>query len=347
MGVVAVLAGGRSPEHDISLQSGSQVLQNLGPRWRRWPVLLDRDGQWWPAGSAVEGDAADGFRWSSMRPMTPGGAMQFLVQEADVDVVFPVLHGPFGEDGSVQGMLDLHGIPFVGSGCAASAVAMDKIRTRESLSFHGIPMPTAVVPSQPLARLDEATLCSSIEAEVGYPCFLKVDVSGSSLGVHRAANRDDVAEFLQENRHRGRRVMAEALVEGEEITVAVLGNAGGELVPLPPVGIYPADDTFFTYRVKYDPALCDEIVPPRGLDDAQIQAAQQVALTCHEALQCDGMSRTDMIVGDDGLLVLEVNTIPGLTEVSLLPKAAKAGGFPFPALLDRLLELALERGAGR
>ena len=343
---IAVLAGGRSPEHDVSIQSGTQVLRHLGAGFEVWPVFLDRAGRWWPASEPVSPPrAVQGFRSPGQAPRAPGGALEFLLETARVDVVFPVLHGPHGEDGSVQGMLELHGVPFVGAGCAASAMAMDKIRTRECLTFHGIPMAPAHLPHAPLARADAADTAAAIEAGLGFPCFLKVDVSGSTIGVQRAEGPDDVAVFLHANRNAGRRFLAEALVTGEEITVAVLGNSGDDLQPLPPVGIYPVEDDYFTYEAKYTAALCEEVVPPRGLDAAAIDAVQVLASTCHQVLQCDGMSRVDMIVGVDGPVVLEVNTIPGLTEVSLFPRAAAAAGLPFDVLLERLVELALQRGA--
>lgn len=344
MAVVAVLAGGRSPEHEVSLQSGTQVFQNMAPAWTPWPVLLDRDGQWWPARiAAPDRVVPEGFRWPSMQPMSPGAALEFLLEEARAEVVFPVLHGPFGEDGSVQGMLELHGVPFVGSGCAASAVAMDKIRTRECLTYHGISMPRAVVPDELLAAVDADSISARIASEIGFPCFLKVDVSGSSLGVQRAAGPGDVSEFIHAHRHAGRRLLVEAPVSGEELTVPVLGNSGDSIRALTPVGIYPREDRYFTYAAKYDAALCEEIVPPRGLDEAAIAAVESIGERCHRALQCDGMSRTDIIMGPDGPVVLEVNTIPGLTDVSLLPRAAAAVGLDFPALIDRLLELAMQR----
>ena len=344
MAVVAVLAGGRSPEHDVSLQSASQVLQNMGPSWSPWPVFLDRDGQWWPARTAAPGRVVpDDFRWPSMTPMRPGAALEFLLEEAGADVVFPVLHGPFGEDGSVQGMLELHGVPFVGSGCAASAVAMDKIRTRECLAYHGIPMPRVELPREPLSQVNGDAIAARIGDEIGFPCFLKVDVSGSTLGVQYAAGPADVVEFVREHRHAGRRFLAEALVTGEEITVPVLGNSGEQLIALPPVGIYPREDKYFTYAAKYTASLCEEVVPPRGLDEDAIAEVQVLAERCHRALQCDGMSRTDIIMGPEGPMVLEVNTIPGLTEVSLLPRSAAAAGLDFPALIDRLLELSMQR----
>ena len=151
----------------------------------------------------------------------------------------------------------------------------------------------------------------------------------------------DVIAFFAAARSLGRRFLAEQLVRGEEISVPVLGNAGYDLEALTPIGIYPVDAEFFDYDVKYDAARCEELVPPRGLDAAMIERVQELAIVCHEALQCDGLSRTDMIVTDDGPVVLEVNTMPGFTTESLFPKAAAGYGIAYPELLARLLDLAL------
>jgi D-alanine-D-alanine ligase len=343
---IAVLAGGCSPEHDISLQSGAQVLQHLdAERFRVWPVYIDRDGYWCvpeTPGQLAGSDQAMGFPTSGLRALRPGAALDFLLEQG-LQVVFPALHGPFGEDGTVQGMLDLHGVAYVGSGCAASAVAMDKIRTRECLIGAGIPMPQAYIPALPIARAEPAIEAVAIEQAFGYPCFLKTDMSGSSLGVTRAENAADVAAFLTEAKSLGRRFMAEAGVLGEEISVPVLGNAGDQLEALPPIGIYPIGAEFFDYKTKYDPTACEEIVPPRGLSAGQIAEVQALALRCHEALQCDGLSRTDMIVTDTGVVVLEVNTMPGFTTASLYPQSAAAHGICYPDLLSRLVGLALRR----
>lgn len=344
---VAVLAGGCSPEHEISLSSAGRVLHHLDrTRWRIWPVHLDRQGRWWPAPRPLASDLPVGpdFRTPGMRPMRPGAALDHLL-ERGIGVVLPVLHGPFGEDGTVQGMLELHGVPFVGSGCAASAVAMDKVRARECFEGHGVPMPRARC--APLGSPHPAEEAAAIEAEVGLPCFLKVDVSGSTLGVARVTDTREAADFLGEHARWARRYVAEQELVGEEITVGVLGNAGGAVRALPAIGIYPVSDGFFTHSAKYDAGLCEEVIPPRGLDRAARARAAELAVTCHRALWCEGMSRTDMIVTPDGLFVLETNTIPGMTDTSLLPQAAAAAGLDYAALLDHLLELALEAAAQR
>jgi D-alanine-D-alanine ligase len=347
---VAVLAGGKSPEHDISLASAAQVLRHLDrARWQVWPVFLDRDGGWWPSRAPLPAGSAwtPGPDGPTAGPMRPGRALDWLLEEAGIDIVLPVLHGPNGEDGTVQGMLELHDVPFVGSGCAASAVAMDKLRTRHALQVAGVPLPKAYEPAGMLATADAAVEYERLRAAVGTPAFVKVDASGSTVGVQRIESEAELAAFLASFRGRFRRWFAEAQVVGEEITVAVLGNTGGPLQALPPIGIYPRCAGWFTHEAKYRPGATEEVIPPRGLSPAQLEQVQALACRCHATLVCDGMSRTDMIVGPDGPVVLETNTIPGLTPTSLLPQAAAAAGLSFPALLDRLLDLALdERRSG-
>ncbi len=342
---VAVLAGGRSPEHEVSLASATQVLRHLDrSRWRVWPVYLDRDGGFWPSRQplAAEAPFRPGDTEQQHGPLRPGAALDWLLDRAGVRVVFPVLHGPFGEDGTVQGLCELYDLPCVGSGCAASAVAMDKLRTRQALQAAGVPLAKAYVPREPLQRSDAHAAFAALVAAVGLPAFVKVDASGSTVGVQRITAEADLARFLAEFRgQRFRRWFAEAALVGEEITVPVLGNTGGELRALPPVGIYPRCDAWFTHEAKYRPGASEEVIPPRGLSAGDLAVVQALAEQCHEALVCDGMSRTDMIVTADGPVVLEVNTIPGMTKTSLLPQSAAAAGLPFPALLDHLLALAL------
>ncbi|MCY2956894.1 MAG: hypothetical protein NT107_07670 [Planctomycetota bacterium] len=343
---IAVFAGGRSPEHDISLNSAAQVLRHLDrQRWRPWPVFLDRDGGFWPAREALQAGETwqPGLARTSHGPLRPGAALDWLLDHARVQLVLPILHGPYGEDGTVQGMLELYDLPFVGSGCAASAVAMDKMLTRHVLAASNVPLAAAYSSSQQLGSSDLATAFASMSATVGLPAFVKIPCSGSSRGVQRITTFAQFEQFASEWGGHSRRWFAEASVVGEEITVAVLGNQGQLLQALPPVGIYPKFAAHFDERAKYEKGACDEIVPPRGLSTENIELAKQIAIRCHQALGCDGMSRTDMIWSKDGPIVLEVNTIPGLTEMSLLPKAAAAAGYSFAGLLDHLLELSLLR----
>jgi D-alanine-D-alanine ligase len=221
---------------------------------------------------------------------------------------------------------------------------MDKLRTRQVLQSAGLPLARAYEPDVPLARADARHEFAAMRQAIGLPAFAKVDASGSTVGVQRITSEAELAAFFTSFRGTFRRWFAEAELVGEEITVPVLGNSGDVLQPLPPVGIYPVVDRWFTHEAKYQVGGSAEEVPPRGWTPAQIAAVQALAVRCHEALVCDGMSRTDMIVTKDGPHILETNTIPGLTRTSLLPQSAAAAGITFPQLLDRLLDLALMRG---
>jgi D-alanine-D-alanine ligase len=343
---IAVFGGGASPEHDISVRSARMVLANLDrQRFRVWPVFLDQDGMFWPHRKPLLAgeEWKPGDRSTSHGPMRPGTALDWLVEVAKVRVVFPVLHGPNGEDGRLQGMLELSGVPFVGSDCLASALAMNKQRTRQILEHQGVRVARAYVPEASFAHCDVDAEWERLQAAVGLPAFCKAECSGSSRGVARIASRADFDSFVANNRGTFDRWFAESLVEGEEITVPVLGNRDGASRALPPIGIYPRFSNHFDERAKYEKGACDEICPPPGWSQDRIAEVQRIALRCHRSLGCDGMSRTDMIVSKDGPVVLEVNTIPGMTETSLLPKAAQTAGISIPTLLHMLVDYALDR----
>ena len=346
---VAVLAGGRSPEHDISRASGREVLAALDPaRWRGMPVYLARDGSWRVGEAGASAESA--FSEEGPGDRVRAGQAVAGLAERGVAAVFPALHGRFGEDGCVQGLLELHDLPYVGSGVAASAVGMDKIRTRDALCIRGMPMAKAVVFDEPLVGTDPDAVAERVVAEIGFPCFLKTDLSGSTLGVRKVEDVDGVRAFVREEWSRGVRFLAEQLVVGEEISVPVLGNSmDAELRPLTPIGIYPrAGEGFFSHAAKYEEGGSEEVAPPRGFDSEATLQVQELAVRCHRALWCDGLSRTDMIVSPEyGPVILEVNTLPGLSPASLLPKAAAADGLSFPQLLDELIQHAMRRVGGR
>lgn len=343
---IAVLGGGRSPEHDISLRSAQMVLRHLDrQRFRVWPVFLDPRGGFWPQRRPLAAHEAwvPGDRATAHGPLRPGVALDWLLEHARVELVFPVLHGPFGEDGRLQGMLELHDVAYVGSDCLASALAMNKQRTRQVLQASGVRVARAYVPDASLSQCDVDREWERLAAAVGTTVFCKAECSGSSRGVARVESKGGFRAFVDASRGTYDRWFAEQLVEGEEITVPVLGNRDGDLEALLPIGIYPKFANHFDEDAKYRVGACDEIVPPRGWTPARCREVQEIALRCHRALGCDGMSRTDMIMGPDGPVVLEVNTIPGMTETSLLPKAAQAAGYTLTTLLDRLVEHACHR----
>jgi D-alanine-D-alanine ligase len=254
-----------------------------------------------------------------------------------VDVAFIALHGAYGEDGTLQGMLELLGTPYVGSGVLASALAMDKAMAKKVLGADGVPTPRGVRLSRSAFRANR-TAVTREAAAVGVPAVVKPSRQGSSIGMSLVTREEDLDAALGEGFAYDSEVLVEERLVGTELTVGVIGNR--ELTALPVVEIVPKR-AFFDYRAKYDPALSEEICPAR-LPAELAERAQQLGIRSHRALGCRGLSRTDMILSDHGLVVLEVNTLPGMTMSSLLPKAAAAAGIPFGELLHRLVQLALE-----
>ena len=337
---IAVLMGGESPEHEISLRSGRHVLAGLEVgRYEPLGVVINRKGEWAfaePDKPEPSPELMEGF-------LSPGRAIDML-RMMRVDIVFIALHGPYGEDGTVQGLLELHHIAYVGSRVAASALAIDKVRARAVLRERGIEVPAgASVTRREWQREGARWLVGNVEGRIRPPWFVKPSALGSSVGVSRARDLGELEAAVGEALGFGETALVEESCEGVEVTCGVLGNGDGELQALPPVEIVPQRDGFFTYLEKYDPRGAKELCPPQSLDASAVRRVQSIAERAHRALGCDGMSRVDMISGKDSIRVLELNTIPGLTERSLLPQAAAAAGISFPALLDRLVSLGMQR----
>ncbi len=340
---IAVLGGGESPEHEISLVSAAEVVRgylDLGARVL--PVYLDREGGFHlleersgPGRFSARDLAEEGRR---RRRLRIGAALDALAGRG-VDLVFPALHGPRGEDGFVQTHLEGAGLPYVGSGPLASALGMSKSRSRLVFLGAGLPVARGLVP-----RAEECRRLTPDEVEawcreegLDYPLYLKTDDSGSSLGVHRVRDRESLERALADVRRRGRGWILEEEVRGIECTCAVLGDAGGPLEALPVVEIRPKKkDAFFDYETKYDPQLVEELCPAPSLDAAAERAVRALAVRAHEVLGCRSLSRSDFILSGENPILLETNTMPGLTPQSLLPKAAKAAGLSFTRLLERL-----------
>jgi D-alanine-D-alanine ligase len=259
--------------------------------------------------------------------------------EKGIDVAFLALHGKYGEDGTIQGFLELTGTPYTGSGVLASALAMDKVMAKRVLAAEGIPVPRGVhLTGADLAREGAAAIA---RASALVPAVVKPSKQGSSVGMSLVDSPSAMETAVRLALQHDDEVLVEERVFGTEITVAVLGKIGSdELEALPVVEIVPKR-AFFDYKAKYDPAQCEEICPARIGDEAT-REAQSLAVRAHRALSCRGYSRTDMILGPNGPVVLEVNTLPGMTMNSLLPKAAATAGIPFGELLHRIVRLALE-----
>ena len=356
---VGVLLGGASAEREISLASGRMIAEHL-PRDRYEVALFDTlalmvGNPSLPADLAEKAQAllAHGggreelvdrarelpaaFRreiQSAAAAAAPATeAMRVVEGERRIDVAFIALHGPYGEDGTLQGMLEIIGIPYVGSGVLASALAMDKAMARKMFVAEGIQIARGVVIER--EELDGEVMR---RAHALTPAFVKPSRQGSSLGISLVCRPEELRPALERAFEYDSRVLVEERLDGREITVGVIGNR--RLTALPVVEIVPKRE-FFDYRAKYDPDLSEEICPAELAPD-ELQAAQDLALRAHRALDCRGFSRVDMILtADRGAVVVEVNTLPGMTVNSLLPKAARAAGIPFGELLDRLVRLAL------
>ena len=318
---IAVLAGGTSAERPVSLQSGRQVFAAL--------VRLGHDVEWWD----VKADIIDAPSGAVSRALVDIGGRTELYP----DVVFIALHGPDGEDGTVQGYLDVLGIPYTGSKVLASSLAMDKVRAKTMFAASGIPVAAHLVFGRD--DISSRSVIRKIEQDLGLPCVVKPVRQGSSFGTSVVKDIGDLPKALRLAAKYDTELMVEEFISGREITVACIGT--GTVATLPVVEIV-TESGFFDYTSKYatDDAAATEIVPA-DLEASEAEEAANLALECHSALGCHGYSRTDMIVSEHGIYVLETNTLPGMTETSLLPKAAGSVGMSFDVLVERIIQLAL------
>ena len=335
---VAVLFGGKSVEHEVSLLSATNVVNALDrAKYELVLVGIDRSGSWWLC--------------DEVGPLPGRERVALVLDEArgrlidprsgttrrDFDVLFPVLHGPYGEDGSIQGLARLTNVPCVGSGLLGSAIGLDKDVCKRLLRDAGL----AVTPFITLrhGRPDEQLIRAAVET-LGFPLFVKPASSGSSVGVAKVDDLTSLNAAVRDAFQFDTKVLMEAAVRGREIECAVLGNEApavsvpGEIIP---------KAQFYTYDAKYQDADGAELRIPAALDPALAAEVQRVALRSFEATECAGMARVDMFVTDDGrVLVNELNTIPGFTQISMYPKLWEASGLSYAELLDRLITLACE-----
>ncbi len=359
---VAVLMGGKTAEHEISLKSGEEVVNALDKnKYNVKPVKIKKNGEWLiPGGYVSEGkelDVREGVfsiidsKGSHMVditeenwPVLSNGNIEQLKggEEEKIDVVFLALHGPFGEDGTVQGLLEMMNIPYTGSGVLASALAMDKAKCKEVYIYNNIKTPRFVTCDCWEWKKNAGDLINNIEMNLSYPCVVKPSNLGSSVGTFIVKSGDELKEKILLALDYDNRVIVEEYIKGTEITCPVLGAfAGEEPSALPLVEIIPPGSAvFFDYDVKYN-GRTQEITPARISEELTVRA-QELGIKVHKILGCAGLSRTDMIIKDNELYVLETNTIPGMTRNSLFPQAARAMGMSFPDLLTRLIELALD-----
>jgi len=339
---VAVVMGGRSSEHQISVASARSVLEALDPdRYETVTVEIGRDGKWalesgrsraLEAGVTGELDESDGRTAAETLPVPTESAPTTL---GGVDVVIPVLHGPFGEDGTVQGLLELAGVPYVGAGVLGSALAMDKDKFKAVMRDSQIPVTRNIT----LREGDE------LGNPFGYPVFVKPARLGSSVGITKVRSKEELAPAVELAFRHDEKVLVEEFVAGAEVECGVLGSNRSPIASIPGEIVSHGFDApdWYDYSAKYDEGGMDLIIPPR-ISTEQVERVQRLAVESFVAAECEGMARVDFFVRDDGVvLVNELNTIPGFTATSVYAKLFEASGIPYPELLNRLVELALER----
>jgi D-alanine-D-alanine ligase len=330
---VALLAGGRSAEHEVSLASGRAVQAGLGQAGHEvcW-VEIGRDGAWRSGGQRLS--------------VCPGGGL------LGVDVVFPVLHGPFGEDGTIQGMLETLAVPYVGAGVAAAALCMDKVLSKELLSAAGVPQVDYVGVRLEQWRSAPARVLERV-AGLGLPVFVKPAHEGSSVGIAKVLEAQRLGEGLEQAFRHDPLVIVEAMARGTEVECAVLGRLeseradaeGGAMLASEPGEIVLGGE-WYDYAAKYTPGGMELVVPAR-ISAAARDRVRELALEVFAHTGCEGLARVDFFVDGELVLVNELNTMPGFTPTSVYAKLIEASGVGYPELVDRLCRLALERAARR
>jgi D-alanine-D-alanine ligase len=338
---IFVLMGGRSPEHEISLISGKEVVRNLDyNKFEVLPVIISRDSGTWKLvspnnllnaenpldlkGTHKELQVRDAKSIPSLRS----------VETVVKPIVFIAMHGPFGEDGTIQGMLELSGLNYTGSGVLASALGMDKIMFRKVLGKENVPLPKYLV-------LNKGEKLVNIQKKIGkYPYFIKPSNQGSSVGSSIARNRRELQKAVTNAFKYSKSILIDEYLKGKEVTCGLLGN--NDPLALPIIEIVPKKGDFFDYKSKYYEGGAEEIVPAR-ISKTLTNKIQDISIKVHKILGCRGFSRVDFIIKDNKYpIVLETNTIPGLTPMSLLPKAAKAAGISYEKLLEKIIKYAEE-----
>jgi D-alanine-D-alanine ligase len=350
---IGVLFGGRSTEHEVSILSAQSIISAMDPdRFEAVPLYIDKNGRWLVGGSLkrlVSDDAARKYVYlppdptqrslvpvqNGLQPQFQGGGLPPL------DVIFPVFHGLNGEDGTVQGLLELANIPYVGAGVLGSALGLDKIYMKRAFAAVGLPIVEYLSITRTRFEHDPDGFITLVEQRIGYPCFSKFANSGSSVGTNKAHDRAELAAGLRLAASFDRKLLVERAVDARELEVSVLGNdepqasVVGEVVPA---------HEFYDYEAKY----LDEgsrLLIPAPIEAGAAEEVQAMALKAFQAVDAAGMARVDFFMERTGgrILLNEVNTIPGFTRISMYPKLWEASGLAYPKLIERLVELAIER----
>jgi len=337
---IFVLMGGRSKEHEISLISGKEVVRNLDPqKYEILPVIISRDSGTWKLASRENLlvsenplDLKGTNKELQVRDSINIPSLNSVESIEDKPIVFIAMHGPYGEDGTVQGMLELAGLKYTGSGVLASALGMDKLMFRRVLEKENIPIPKYV-------SIKKGQKIPNLTKLIGkYPYFVKPHNQGSSVGSSIARNKKELEKSIKNAFKYSDLILIDEYLKGREITCALLGNENPNALPL--IEIVPKSGVFFDYKSKYYDGGADEIIPAR-INKKLTKEIQRISIDVHNKLGCKGFSRVDFIIKNNKYpIVLETNTIPGLTPMSLLPKAAKAAGISYKNLIEKIIEYA-------
>ena len=350
---VVVLFGGMSSEHEVSRVSVGNFVNNIDrEKYEVLTVGITKEGRWLYT-EATAAQMADGS-WEELAGnmacvISPDradhGMILFTpeghVEKVHVDVVIPVLHGLWGEDGTVQGLLELAGIPYVGCGVLASSVCMDKAVANALFEANGVPHTKWVAANRWEIEKDLEGVCAGVEQKLGWPVFVKPANAGSSVGISKVSNQEELKAAIALALENDRKVVFEAFVDGQEVECAVIGSD-------PAVATRPgeilAGAEFYTYDDKYKNGVSQTVIPAH-LPEAKLDEVKTYAAMAYTALNCEGLARCDFFVehGTDRVMINEINTFPGFTPISMYPKLMEHEGTPVPALIDHLIELALER----
>lgn len=347
---VGVLFGGKSAEHEVSLVSAESVIENLNKnKYEVIPIGITHNGKWFSAGNPLQvlksgkGRGRQKVVLPTIREDGTLGTAARVKNFPKVDVIFPVLHGSFGEDGTIQGFLELAGIPYVGAGIVASAIGMDKAIQKEIFQAKGLPVPGHLIFNRKriLERLDPRIL-REIEEKLGYPCFTKPANLGSSIGIFKAHTRSELSYMIKKSARFDRKIIVEkAVPHAREIEVSVLGNDKpqvsicGEIIP---------SNEFYDYDAKYIDGKSKLVIPAK-IPTKISNRIREIALRAYLAIDCAGMARVDFLLNGktNQIYLSEINTIPGFTAISMYPKLWQASGLSYSRLLDKLIQLALMR----
>jgi D-alanine-D-alanine ligase len=353
---VAVLYGGRSGEHEVSLQSAASVINYLDrDRFEIVPVAIDKQGRWHLNDvSLIQGKKSLPVFEDAPRIVLPpdSATTSALIslggsgEARAIDVVFPVIHGPLCEDGTIQGLLELADVPYVGCGVLASAVAMDKEVAKRLARDAGLPIVSYVSLRQEHWRKEKRQLAERVEKDLGYPVFVKPANLGSSVGVQKVNEAGDLTAALENAFQYDVKVLVEVAIDAREIELSVLENPNSEADPLVSVpGEIEPNHEFYSYEAKYLDEKGAALIIPAKLDADRIRRAQDIGRKAFLAMECEGMARVDLLLDrtSDKLFFNELNTIPGFTSISMYPKLWEASGIGYSELLSRLVDLAMSR----